>query len=449
MKRVLVIAYLFPPILNSGTQRPLKFVKYLPQFGWEPIVLTADRLDGWPLDPHLLEEIPAGVRVVRVPLLNDRIGDLIGTIGITATNRRRISHAVSWRLRGWRSDPDLFTSWQPTAVRTAMSIFRETGFDAILATGYPWTSLLIGRDLSKKTLCPLIADFRDPWAADDLFSGNLPPDQKERTLLCERSVVQQASAVVSVSQTMTDQMRLAHPGVPAERFLTIHNGFDPPDLTASPPTPRSGKLRIVFTGVWKRDYGPDGLYQVVEHLASRRPELVANLEVIAAGFEPGEAERRGLSHIIHELGQIPHAAALGLMQSADALFFTTGGGSYQRHHIPGKLFEYLGSGRPIIAVADSEGESARLMARVGGAVVVGPTQLDELEQVIASACVTNSIPVSNRNAAVLGKFERSELTRVLAHTLDSATRSRLGFEILPIHESGENDFGRSRLRALK
>ena len=177
-RRVLFIAYLFPPIANSGTQRPLKFAKYLPQFGWEPIVLTAHRVSEHRQDHGLLEDVPLDMRVVRVPMLNDRIGAVAGTLGLGVVKRKTIAEGISWRLRNrWRS-PDLYALWRPTARRAAMKLYRDVGFDAIYATGFPWTSLLTGMDVSKLTGRPLVADFRDLWASEDLFK---PADRCPRS----------------------------------------------------------------------------------------------------------------------------------------------------------------------------------------------------------------------------------------------------------------------------
>jgi hypothetical protein len=175
VKRVLFLAYLFPPIVNSGTQRPWKFAKYLAQHDWRPTVITAAHYEGHHLDAAMTADL-AGVRIVRVPMLNEKIGDAVAALGAGSRLGRRIGDAISWRMRNRRRTPDLYALWAPTVMREATRLFDSGGFDAIYATGFPWTSLLIGRDLSKATGCPLVADFRDLWAGDPLarYSYNLP-----------------------------------------------------------------------------------------------------------------------------------------------------------------------------------------------------------------------------------------------------------------------------------
>jgi glycosyltransferase involved in cell wall biosynthesis len=418
-KRVLMIAYLFPPIANSGTQRPLKFAKYLPAFGWEPIILTADRAPDDRIDVRLLNDIPPGVRVIRVPMLNERVGDFVGGLAPWRAAAARIAASVSWRLRGQWQQPDLYALWRPPARRAALRAFRDIGFDAVFATGFPWTSLLIGRDVSRQTGRALVADFRDPWAADDLY-GSADRCHGD-ALSLERSVIRQASAVISVSDTMTRSMTLAHRDAERSKFVTISNGYDPEDLEVPAP-PTHDRFRIVYTGVWKPGYTLDALYDVIARLARSAPELVANIEVVAAGFTPGYAESRGLSRYVTEVGVVSHQAAVSLMYSADLLYLPNPGGSRQQWCLPGKIFEYLATGRPVLALTDPEGEAGRLVQQIGGGVVVSPNDPDGLERMIAAALArTLTMPAQRRGE--LEAFERPALARRLAAVLDSVTHN--------------------------
>ena len=419
-KRVLMIAYLFPPIDNSGTQRSLKFAKYLPQFGWEPIVMTADRPPNGHVDNRLLGELPPGIRVLRVPMLSERIGELVGRLAVTPAARARISNGISWRLRGRWQRPDAYASWRPTARRAALRAFKDIGFDAVFATGFPWTSLLIGRDVSLATGRALVADFRDPWAAEDVFSSgdryyadNIP---------LERSVIRHAAAVISLSETMIGTMRTAHPDSEPSKFITIPNGFDPDDLAVAQP-PAHDCFRIVYTGVWKNGYTLDALYDVIGRLAQSAPHLLERLEVVAAGFAPGHAQSRGLARYVTEPGVLSHAAAVSLMHSADLLFMTNPSGSRQQACLPGKIYEYLATGRPVLAVTDPEGEAGRLIQTIGGGIAVSPNDPARLERVIAEALTARRLTVPPQNRCALKAFERPALARKLAAVLDSVTRS--------------------------
>ena len=418
MKRVLFLAYLFPPIANSGTQRPLKFAKYLSRYGWQPTVLTAAHTDGHRIDNGLLQDIPEAVRVIRVPMLNEYVDHAISTLALSTAVGRRVAQAASWRLQQRFRKPDLYALWRPTATRAALKLFREQPFDAVYATGFPWTSLLIGRDVSQATGCPLIADFRDPWASEDLFGPERGPHAEE--LAQESEVVRHAACVVSVSTTMTKRMVAAHPDCDPEKFITIHNGFDPADVVATPPQPHQ-RFRIVFTGVWKDGYNPAPLYDVIDWLRRSKPELLSDVEVIAAGFTPGEAARRGLTGHITEVGVLSHHDAVSLMNSADVLFLTNGDGARQQLGLPGKMYEYLATGRPMLALTDPHGDAGRIIALVGGGIAVPPDDPGALLEVMTTACQNKKLDAPPQNREALSAFERPNLARRLAGVLDEIT----------------------------
>ena len=418
MKRVLFLAYLFPPIANSGTQRPLKFVKYLSQYGWQPTVVTAAHADGHRVDAEMLADIPAGVPVVRVPMVNEQVREVIRRVTGGTRFGARLAEGVSWRLREQFRKPDLYALWRPTARRAALRLMRESHYDAIYATGFPWTTLLIGRDLSLVTGRPLVADFRDPWAGEDLFRSERPPNDEERAL--ERRVVEHAASVVTVATTMTKRMVAAYPDQDAAKFVTIHNGFDPADLGRPEPSPHA-RFRIVFAGVWKQGYNPSPLYDVIEWLKRSHPELLTNVEVMAAGFEPGEASRRGLTEHITEVGVLSHQDAVSLMHSADVLFLTNGDGARQQLGLPGKMYEYLATGRPVLALTHPDGDAGRIIEQVGGGVAVSQEDPGVLLEVITNACRTRRLATPPLNRDALAAFERPNLTRRLASLFDEVT----------------------------
>lgn len=416
MKKVLLLAYLFPPIANSGTQRPWKFAKYLAQYGWQPTVITAANFDGHHTDWQLEADIPSDVTVVRVPMLNDQVGDTIARFAGGGRLARRLGGAVSWRMRNYRRSPDLYALWKPTVMREAMRLFNEGGFDAIYATGFPWTSLLIGVELSKATGKPLVADFRDLWAGENLFRRERPPHEEE--LAHERTVVESARAIVTASAGIGRQLAATHPSVDEDKFVTIHNGFDGADFAKESRLP-SQRFRIVFTGVWKEGYNPGELYDSIDWIRRTRPALLNDVEVIAAGFKAGEAERRGLAAYIDERGVVSHDEALSLMRSADILYLSHVDPKRQ-WVVPGKLYEYLASGSAVLALTDPDRETARIIDAVGGGVALSPEDPGTLFHALEEALAAKKLTVPERNPDALAAFERRQLTAKLAAVLDDA-----------------------------
>lgn len=417
MKKVLFLAYLFPPIANSGTQRPMKFAKYLAEYGWEPTVITASDFDGHNTDQGLVADLPANVRVVRVPMLNEEIGNKVAWLAGGGRVGRKLGDAVRWRMQHRRRSPDIYAWWKPTVIREANRLLATTRFDAIYATGFPWTSLLIGAELSKTTGIPLVADFRDLWAGENLFRNERPPHDQELAL--ERSVIESATAIVTASTGIARQLAATHPSVSEDKFVPIHNGFDAADFAEPAERPRTTRFRIVFTGVWKDGYNPAELYDSIDWIRRSRPALLEDVEVIAAGFTPGEARRRGLTNYIDERGVVSHDEALSLMRSADILYLSHVDPERQ-WVVPGKLYEYLASGSPVLALTDPEKETARIISRVGGGIALSPDDPGTLFQALAEALRTRTLVVPERNPDALAAFERRQLTAKLAAVLEDA-----------------------------
>jgi hypothetical protein len=416
-RHVLFLAYLFPPIANAGTQRPLKFAKYLPQFGWDPLVVTAQRISEHRRDERLLEDLPLDMRVVRVPMLSDRIGAVAGTLGLGMMKRETIAAGISERLRDHWKSPDDYALWRPTARRAAMKLYRAVGFDAIYATGFPWTSLLTGMDVSKLTGRPLVADFSDLWISEDLrASDGLDHDRQ-----MEGEVVNHAAAVLSISSKMTERMIAAHPSANPAKFYTVPNGFDPSDMARIEPWPHQ-RFRVVYTGDSQPGNGLDHLYDAIEAIARTEPAVLANVEVMAAGFEPGPAHKRGLSEYIDELGVLSRDDTVALMRSADVLYLRNFEGIRQDWRLPGQIFEYLATGRPLLAVAQPDGEAGRLIKRIGGGVVVDPSDTTRLRQILADAFRRGVLETPKHDQVLLRAFERPALTRLLASVLETVTR---------------------------
>jgi glycosyltransferase involved in cell wall biosynthesis len=420
MKRVLFLAYLFPPIVNSGTQRPLKFVKYLAEYGWEPIVVTAAHFDGHPVNERLIEQLPKGVRIVRVPMLSGRIADGVKTMLGGGALACRVADGLRWRLHNGRQSPDFYSSWYPTALHASKKIFREIGFDAIFATGYPWTSLMVARAVARATGRPFVADFRDLWSGETLFREERPPQAQERA--AERDVVESAAAVVGASETICRQLGNAHPSLDESKLIAIHNGFDPEDFAerpaASDAAPRP--FRIAYTGVWKTSYNPGALYHSIDWIRRSAPDALEGVEVVAAGFTPGEARRRGLARYIREVGVLPHHEAIALMQSADALYLSHDNPDRQ-WSVPGKVYEYLASGTPVFASTDPRAETARIIRQVGGGIVLAPDDPGNLYYALLEACRRKTFAVPPLNRDAMAAFERRALTGRLANVLNAVS----------------------------
>jgi len=420
VKRVLIIAYMFPPIHDSGTQRPLKFSNYLPDFGWEPTVLTVKSPPDINIDPALLSEIRSGTNVIRVKLLSDVVAEKFARV-FPFQVRKRIHNGLAWRLRAIWNLPDFYASWRPTAVRAGRKIFNEKPFHAIYATGYPWTSLLVGRDIAEATNTPLISDFRDPWTDDYVFSISKKPRViKDNNNELKQSVLSTSAAIVTVSESLSSLMRHEIGCAINAPIVTIENGYDPHDfLQIDKITIPKNKKRVVYAGVWKEKYNPGLLYKAISLLKNENPQELSALEFITAGYEPGFADSFQISHFVEERGLMSHNEALRLISSGDLLFLQVADGIYSRMHLPGKVFEYAATNIPILASAPQDSQLAKFLDILGSSVVVQPDNILSVKNILLSLAKNKSLNLSRRDPNVLKQYTRMALTKKLACLLDN------------------------------
>lgn len=418
MRRVLFIAYLFPPIANSGTRRSLAFANHLPDVGWQPLVLSCDPEPRAPLDAELLAEVRPGTRVERVPLqsrLRARrwAGWLPGRLGARAVE------ALAWRLEARAEVPDQAAGWLAPAVARAMALHDEIGFDAIYASGWPWTGFLVAREVARRTGKPYVLDYRDQWTpSGDMAWETASAAQARENPALERLAAGDAAAVITVTQALVESI-----GRDCGRsdLHLITNGFEPKDFAGDVPPLDDGLLRISYTGVWRPGYGLQDLYAAIALLKARGCAELARLRVQAAGFATGPAAEAGVADWVTELGPVPHGRALMLMKQADLLYLPVPSGYYATASLPGKLFEYLACGRPILAIVPERSEVARVLDDVGGGVRCEPGDVEGLANKLLGWLRGEAGAALPRG---IERYSRASTTRRLAQVLDAAADGR-------------------------
>lgn len=418
MRRVLFIAYLFPPIPNSGTRRSLAFANQLPDLGWEPLVLSWQPDPHASLDPELLTEMRPGTRVERVPLQSrDRAERWMGWL--PGRWRERGVDALAWRLRERATVPDIAASWLPLAVKRAVQLHREVGFDAIYASGWPWTAFLIAREVSRLTGTPYVLDYRDQWTpSGDMAWEHASPLQLRENPALERLAARDAAAIVTVTRTLVHSIGR---DCGRDDLHLITNGFEPGDFAGEVAPLDDGLLRVCYTGVWRNGYGLDDLYQAIALLQRQGCPELDRLRVQTAGFEPGAAERAGVSRWVSELGPVTHSRAVEMMKQSDVLYLPVPQGYYAKASLPGKLFEYLACGRPILAVVPELSEVDHVLREVGGGVRVEPGQVETLARTLL-AWLRGEVQVPA--AQGIERYSRGATARRLATVLDAAADRR-------------------------
>ena len=410
MKTALLIAFYFPPfIASSGIQRPLKFAKYLPEYGWRPVVLTASAHAFAEAASESLSAIPAETVVERA---------------LSLDAGRHL--AIGGRYLGFTALPDRWVSWFPFAIWRGLRMIRRYRPEVIWATYPIATCHLIGATLARIANLPLVVDYRDAMVVDDF---PLDPAQRRVFQRIERRVVAFADAAVFTTPSSRELYRMRYPEHPADRLVCIRNGYDEDDFETlpSPPPRRAGTpVRLVHSGLLKmseRDPRPflAGLAGAIAAGAIDRGAV----EVIFRAPGDEDVHRQlvadaGLNGVVHVLPRLAYAEALREMAESDALLIFQDAGC--NHLVPAKLYEYIRARRPVLALTDHRGETADLMRESAAGTVLDITSVEEIRERLPEflrAVADGTAPTPSPDAAQRYSRRRqtAELAELFAHTI--------------------------------
>jgi glycosyltransferase involved in cell wall biosynthesis len=367
-EKVLLISCYFPPAGGIGVQRAVSLARYLPENGIDVFVLTA-RASLPTMDADLLKLVPKEVQIHRTwtfeppfrlrkklwSRLNSQGDSLNANGGLISKVKKALSQKIK-RL----TCPDPQALWYPFAIRRATRLIRKENIQTVVVTAPPFSAFLIANELKRRfPALSFIADVRDEWleyfAKEFAFRG----DQyvAARCAQIERATVESCDRVVSVTQTSLDEVRSRYPRQPSEKFVLIPNGFEPSVFADFHARPRqTKKLLVTYTGTIYKPCSPksyldalDGLPEICRHLQTR---FVGR---IAEEFDRGVFANRNSSLDLHDF--VPQKEALCYMEEADLLLLPW----TDRFNIPGKVFEYLATGKPILAICHPDSEVARII----------------------------------------------------------------------------------------
>ena len=360
-KRLLMIINFFPPAAGGGV-RPLSFVKYLSRTSWDVTVVTPIPGEFWINDSELEAQIPTGVRVVRT-------GSLSGP-RVLNTLRRGRSRRSSGGFGLLRSMgelflvPDTYVGWVPFAFHAAAGLCREGQFDVLYSTSPPDSSHLVARKISRRFGLPWIADFRDPWISLHLRRPPTPLHASWHGRL-ERGVME-ADAVLATTRWHGEILRESFPDA---RIEIVPNGYDDEDFEGLGGIGRPERPFTILHGgmlTLGRSIGPflEGLSLFLEE----RPDSRGDLRVVFLGSRESKNEelvaRAGLEGVVSFEDNVPHAECIKRERSSHVLLLLKHNDDRYRGLVPGKLYEYLGARRPVLAVVP-EGEAADIVRDSG------------------------------------------------------------------------------------
>jgi glycosyltransferase involved in cell wall biosynthesis len=413
-KRVIFLAYNFPPMGGGGVQRSAKFVKYLPRFDWVPAVLAADDPYYWARDDTLLSDVPPGVVVRRLsPIRPHAMYRLLSMIASEAAVRRIVDAVLI---------PDDRILWALRAAWVARSMIRERGIRAVYTTSPPHSTHVAGLILKRMTGLPWVADFRDPWTGDFGFDPPTRLAGRAHAAL-ERAVLGTADRVICITEVAREQY-IAGFGTDPDRLVTIYNGFDRSDFPTGPGHRRIPGDRIIIThsGSIYGAYFPEQVLRALALALDTHPDLGRRVVVRFVGvMEKGMEDkiRAVLAGRSEFSGYVSHSEAIRAVMESDINLIARPVDRKASYNVPGKLFEYLAAKRPILAVAPRDGEIARIVESTGAGIVLSQGDVEELSDALGRA-----IPVlaeaggAAPDAAAVDRFERMNLTGRLARVFD-------------------------------
>ena len=434
MKRVLIISYYWPPTGGSGVQRWVKFAKYLPSEGWQPVIYTPENPEQLAVDESLAAEVPEDAEIVKTRIIEPyelykrvlrRSGhskEAVEVNPVNAQNKSLLQKAAMW-IRGNLFRPDPRCLWIGPSVRFLKKYLAEHPVDLIVSTGPPQSMHMIGLRLSRETGLPWIADFRDPWTKIFYFkhlSMTSATEKWHRKM--EKKVLDEASAVVAVSplvqqefQEMTD--------TPVE---LITNGFDECDFSSEQCTEAYGgaseEFIITHTGLFAADGNPTALWDVLAEKCRTDEIFKKLLRIKLIGKTDDQILKaltdRGLEDSMINMGYQPHSVAVEQQRQASLLILPLRKEPEYKAVLPGKLFEYLASQRPILGIGQPDGAMAMIVNETRTGTVIDWEDRKGLTQYIEQCWERHLEGRLSTEGADLSRFTRRSLTRRMAGLFD-------------------------------
>ncbi|MCX7879496.1 MAG: glycosyltransferase [Ignavibacteria bacterium] len=435
MNQILIIAYYFPPSGGPGVQRVLKYTKYLPEFGWEPVVLTVEKGSFPALDYSLLEEIPENVKVFRTKIFepHNLYRKLLGKpkdsaidVNVIKKDDQKITLKERFAefFRSTFFIPDARIGWFFFAIKKAKEIIKNFNIKVIYTSSPPYTCSLIGKWIKKKFGIPWIAGFRDPWTGFISAPKRwLVPALIDKYL--EFSVFNEADLVEVAWEGIAKDALTKYPTLSVEKFIHIPNGYDPADFPKLEYKPNP-VFTLTYTGSMYGRRNPESLFKALEKLLEkgiiRSEDFVIKL-IGRFGDEVKEMiNKTKIKKSIQTFTYLPHSESLKHLLSSDALLLIVDESKESEEIVPGKVFEYLGTFKPILAIAPKKGAIAKLLEKTKSGFVAHQSEIDEIgKNFLQIFNLWKSNVKFEPNYEEIKKYSRKEHTKIFSELLFQLT----------------------------
>lgn len=432
MKKVLIITYYWPPSGGAGVQRWLKFVKYLKEFGWQPIVYTSEKGESPAIDHTLLKDVPRDLEVLKHPIwepysiykkfVGQKKEEKINAGFLSENKKPKISEKLSVWIRGNLFIPDARKFWIAPSIKFLSHYLINNPVDAIVSTGPPHSMHLIALGLKKKFNIPWLADFRDPWTNIDFYEDLMLTkwaDKKHHRL--EKDVITNASCVVTIGETMKKEFL----ALGANNVEVITNGYDDEDLYKGE-LELDKKFSIAHVGTLVKSRNPEILWKVLSLLVEENEMFKHDLEIKLAGKVDVNVnqsiEKYGLQNFVNRIDYLPHNEIIKVQQQSQILLLLLNNTKNAKGILTGKFFEYIAAKRPILCIGPVDGDAANIINKTSAGKVVGFTDEVSLKKEILQFYQLYKSGQLTSGAKGIEKYSRKELTKELVKVLNDIAK---------------------------
>lgn len=429
MKKVLVISYYWPPAGGSGVQRPLKFVKYLPEMGWEPIVYTPSNGEVPDKDLSLMKDVSPNLQVITQPIFEPytlyklftgkSLKEKINPNFFTQKKEGFKDKAAIW-IRSNFFIPDARMWWIKPSITYLEKYIKENKIDAIISTGPPHSMHLIALGLKKKLNIPWLADFRDPWTNIDFFKElTLTSWAEKKHKSLEKEVLTTADKVVCVGKTWGEELEV----LCNRKVDIINNGFDPDDFDLKEAIPLDAKFSIVHLGMFSKGRNHEVFWKALAELCAEDESFKNDLQLKFYGKLDVSAKEYMLKYQLEAQTEffeyVPHNEIVKVQFSSRVLYLSVNNTPNVKGIMTGKIFEYLAVKRPILCIGLEEGDAAEVLKNTGVGLISGFEDLEKLKANIRILYQQYKKGEDQVSGAQIEQYSRKTQTAQLAELLNN------------------------------
>lgn len=407
----------------SGVQRISKFVKYLPEYGWMPHIIAPGPTPYYAHDPSLLGEFQGRELLIsRTEQVEENDDPHAKTVKMPSEPLRKIAS----RLSNAVIMPDNKRMWSKRALDYARTLVNEYHYDMIFVSGPPFSTMMAGAQLSAETGIPLVLDYRDLWL-DNQFHTYLTPWHRGQHKRLEHSTLARAAKVTVTNRYIKEHLLRHYPHLEYNDVIILPHGYDPEDLDKASSNTEirdPDVFRLTYSGIFYDFVTPVPFFKAMKRVMKKRPDI--KIELHFAGLlrdaNLRTAKRAGLESMVVDHGYLPHQETVDLITNSDALWMMVGETKSSETISSGKLYEYFGTKKPILASVP-KGALRSDAEKYGAAWITAPADVKAIAaSIIEMYDLWKSNNLPKPDDSEVAKYDRQQLAGSLARVLAGSLR---------------------------